>query len=141
MLTPIVIKYYVTSIFGLYFGVENARPEGRFFRAKTIEAPDSSTIKHTVKFDSVFGAEFSNETVFTTLVIVENRRYVVAGCYKSVLDYGNMAIHAVGCDGEHKGDLAVFFLPKYEKRKFLAGIPRYANLAERQAILKRIVSA
>lgn len=52
-----------------------------------------------------------------------------------------MAIDAIGCNGEYKGDLAIFILPKYEKRKFLAGVPRYANRAERKAILKRIVSA
>jgi len=139
LLTPFVLKY-VTSIFGLYFGLENARPEGRFFRAKTVELPDSGSIKHTVNFDSVFGAEFRDERIFTALVVLEGRRYVVAGPYKAALDDYNMAIHGIGCHDQYKGDLAIFFLPLFDRRRILAGVPRYRTSADRQDVLEKVVS-
>ncbi|KIK50177.1 hypothetical protein GYMLUDRAFT_65384 [Collybiopsis luxurians FD-317 M1] len=140
---PGVLQLAISSeseTFGLYFGLEYLGPQARQFMSRISTLPQTGRVKHSVAFTSVFSAEFVQDPVFSSLVVVDGRRYVIAGSYNMALSDTNISIGGIGCAEAYAGDLAILFLPKYDHSRLLKGLPRFRNANERNQALQRVIS-
>ncbi|KIK58684.1 hypothetical protein GYMLUDRAFT_60477 [Collybiopsis luxurians FD-317 M1] len=144
---PVTLEGYfphrqvMSTTFGLYFNFEHAGPQRRMFKSKTVHKRRTSKATHFIDFRSVFSTDFTDHPIYTALIIADGRHYIVGGTYHDNLDDHNMALGSIGCEAEFKGDLAVFFLPKYDHLHFMRGLPRYESTDYQEEILERVISA
>ncbi|KAF9064366.1 hypothetical protein BDP27DRAFT_1367272 [Rhodocollybia butyracea] len=129
------------STVGLYFGLDRAKEElvnfdSEHFNAG-VGAPQNS--HRYINFESRFGYATDGDDVYVTLVVVNDRRYIVGGTYDQTGET-NVSLAAVGSEEHWKGDIGICFLARHQDR-FLSSIPRYGNEEKRNEILRRIIDA
>ncbi|KAJ3776008.1 hypothetical protein FB446DRAFT_701096 [Lentinula raphanica] len=128
--------------FGLYLPFELSSPRNVHFPSENTRSCNLSSPKkyhRNILFWKHFSASFQQDNLFTTLVVVEGRRYVVAGTYDQCLQGSNATVKAMGCNEAYKGEIGICFLGECQTHRFLDGIPRFANAEEKKRILKCIV--
>ncbi|KAJ3714662.1 hypothetical protein DFJ43DRAFT_1160738 [Lentinula guzmanii] len=79
-----------------------------------------------------FGFDTFGDHIYKIKVIVDDRRYFVAGTYDQSSRECNMALQFYGCSEKLKGDLVIFSLSKYQPERFLETFPRFKNAEEKQ---------
>ncbi|KAJ3720468.1 hypothetical protein F5878DRAFT_641934 [Lentinula raphanica] len=127
--------------FGLYFPFGSTRPENVQFPSENSKktSPVNQRHQRNILFVQAFSPDFQPDNLFTTLVIVEGRRYVVSGTYNQCLDGFNKAVKGIGCNEVYKGDIGICFLGKNQRERFLEGLPRFADAAEKRRILRKVI--
>lgn len=86
-----------------------------------------------------FNQGFSDDLQYKALVIVEGRRYLVGGTFDEFLPSSNTAVDSISPRSGWKGDLVILFFDRYKAERFLEGLPRYTNAAEKRRILRKVV--
>ncbi|KAJ3745253.1 hypothetical protein DFH05DRAFT_1459074 [Lentinula detonsa] len=81
-----------------------------------------------------FGCDTFGDHIYKIKVIVDDRRYFVAGTYDQSSRECNMALQFYGCSEKLKGDLVIFSLSRYQPERFLEAFPRFKNAEKKQEI-------
>ncbi|KIK58686.1 hypothetical protein GYMLUDRAFT_60479 [Collybiopsis luxurians FD-317 M1] len=138
MIVPSDLNTVPGHTFGLYFRLEFAIPQKTLFLSdNTSPSALSTNINHRwIDFRERFAWDFQGDNIYTTLVIVEGRRYVVSGTYDPALPEYNMSIASVGCKLEFKGDIGLCFLAKTDPERFLNKQPDLPD-----GVLARVLTA
>ncbi|KAJ3831619.1 hypothetical protein EV361DRAFT_869577 [Lentinula raphanica] len=137
-------KYRIRGkTFGLYFSFASPHPKSVQFPSENHRdtAPASRKHHRHILFRHMFSPEFQPDNLFTTLIIVEGRRYVVSGTYDQCLEGFNQAVDGIGCNEIYKGDIGICFLGKSQRDRFLDGLPRYRNADAKQRVLRKVLKS
>ncbi|KAJ3762553.1 hypothetical protein EV360DRAFT_66949 [Lentinula raphanica] len=102
-------------------------------------APPIQRHHRHIFFAQGFSPEFRADNLFTTLIIVEGRRYVVSGTYNQCMEGSNEAVNGLGCNAVFKGDVGICFLGKIQRNRFLEGLPCFVNEEEKQRVLRKVL--
>ncbi|KAJ3726416.1 hypothetical protein DFJ43DRAFT_1041401 [Lentinula guzmanii] len=125
------------NTWGLYFARGAAMSERKRFpsyrrrhsHARFIEVQDD------------FGFDTYGDDIYKIKVIVDDRRYLVAGTYDQSSRECNVALQSYGCSEKFKGDLAIFCLSKYEPERFLETFPHFKNAEDKKDVICRILTS
>ncbi|KAJ4466721.1 hypothetical protein C8R41DRAFT_871555 [Lentinula lateritia] len=137
--TPLAKYRVIGKMFGIYWAFTSSRPENIHFPSENTRKTAPSAPRRSILFRERFSSTFRPDNLYTTLVIVEGRRYVVAGTYDQTLRGSNRSLNAVDCPENYKGDIGLCFLGKYQRDRFLKGMPRFDNAMERKRILRKVL--
>lgn len=135
----VVLIQVIGKTFGIYWAFTSSRPENIHFPSENTCKTAPSAPRRSILFRERFSSTFRPDNLYTTLVIVEGRRYVVAGTYDQTLRGSNRSLNAVDCPENYKGDIGLCFLGKYQRDRFLKGMPRFDNAMERKRILRKVL--
>ncbi|KAJ3929159.1 MAG: hypothetical protein NXY57DRAFT_963863 [Lentinula lateritia] len=139
--TPLAKYRVIGKTFGIYWAFTSSRPENIHFPSENTCKTAPSAPRRSILFRERFSSTFRPDNLYTTLVIVEGRRYVVAGTYDQTLRGSNRSLNAVDCPENYKGDIGLCFLGKYQRDRFLKGMPRFDNAMERKRILRKVLQS
>ncbi|KAJ3991398.1 hypothetical protein F5050DRAFT_1869402 [Lentinula boryana] len=125
------------NTWGLYFARGASISERKKF-------PSYLRLRSHSRFIAVedgFGCDTFGDHIYKIKVIVDDRRYFVAGTYDQSSRECNMALQFYGCSEKLKGDLVIFSLSKYQPERFLETFPRFKNAEEKQEVICRILTS
>lgn len=111
------------------------------FESITVRKMARGRFERKVDFRSSFSFDVTGDAIYTTIVIVDTRRYLVAGTYDTNLPEHNMSLASVGCNDAYKGDIAVCFFDLRQRERFLQRIPFFGNLRKKNDALCRVLAA
>lgn len=94
-----------------------------------------------INFWENFSFDVTGDAIFVATVVVDARRYLVAGTYDENLPEQNMSLESVGCMEAYKGEIAVCFFAQRQTERFLEGIPFYGSPKKKDDALCRVLKA
>ncbi|KAJ3749787.1 hypothetical protein EV360DRAFT_76165 [Lentinula raphanica] len=143
-ITPEAKCRVLGKTFGVYLPFASSSIQNVYFPSQNTRGNHLASPKRfyrDIVFWKQFSAQFQQDNLYTTLVIVEGRRFVVAGTYNQCLQESNAALKEAGCNAAYKGEIGICFLGKQEVHRFLEGMPRFTNAEEKKRILKRVLKS
>ncbi|KAJ3965023.1 hypothetical protein EV361DRAFT_955400 [Lentinula raphanica] len=122
---------------GLYFGHDQAFPERKSFDSVI------SLLGHKRSIDARSGFDFNTDAddLFKAKITVGARKYYVIGTYNQATHDTNTSFSSYGCTQIFKGDLVIFFHSVHAPERFLDYIPRYPTIEDREANIRRVLTA
>ncbi|KIK51585.1 hypothetical protein GYMLUDRAFT_64752 [Collybiopsis luxurians FD-317 M1] len=117
-------------MFSLYFGLKFAQPQLTFFSSNNTSpfAVAHKRHKHWINFHECFAWDFQGNNMYTTLVIVKDRQYIIAGTYDPALKETNLSLASVRCSETFRGDIGICLFSKWDPECFMQKAPPLRQL-------------